>query len=1067
LVKRHTFVVTVFSFLLSCNAPTTHTGSVTSRVLPSGFRDDVVLRGLYAPTILRFASDGRVFVAEQRGVVRVFDSLADSTPTDVVDLQDEVMEYWDRGLLGMTLDPNFPASPYIYLLYTYDAPPGGTAPVWNDNCPTPPGATTDGCPVTGRLVRITLSGNVMVGSPQVLISNEWCQQYPSHSNGDLVFGPDGALYATGGEGASFTFDDYGQGGGSAGSPTPRNPCGDPPAGVGGVETPPTAEGGSLRSQSPRRPAGEPVVLNGTLLRIDPATGAGLPSNPGAGSSNANVRRVIAYGLRNPFRFTFRPGTSEVWIADVGAGAWEEVDRRVSPTGPMQNFGWPCYEGNDPFPDFESIGVNSCMNLYNTPGAVTAPYFAYSHSNEIVPGDGCNPAIGSAITAIAFYSSGSYPASYNGALFFGDYSRGCIWAMMPGANGLPDPTQIQNFVSGTGVNPVDLQAGPGGDLFYVDYSGGTIHRISYGNQPPPPPPPTCPNDVFHAQYFNNMTLSGTPVLDRCEPSVNYDWGTGGPDNGVGINNFSARWSGTFNLAAGTYAFTATADDGIRVYVDGTLLIDEWIDQAATTYQAARTLTAGAHSIVVEYYENFGAAVAEVSWAQVSGTNQPPVPVIDTPAPTLTWRVGDPIAFSGHATDPEQGTLPASALTWTFIIHHCTTPNDCHTHTIQTLPGMASGTVNAPDHDYPSWLELQLMATDAAGQSATASVRLDPITVDLTFASVPSGLTLAVSGSASVTPFTRTVIVNSANSISAALSQTLSGTNYGFSSWSDGGAATHNITAGATPTTYTATYTSQGTGPCPNGVFQAQYFNNQTLSGTPALDRCETSINYDWGLGGPDNGVGINNFSARWSGSFDFAAGSYVFTARADDGVRVYVDGVLVIDAWVDQAATTYQATRTLTAGAHSVVVEYYEHGGAAVAQVSWAQASGTCPSGAFRAQYFNNTTLTGTPLLDRCETSINYDWGLGGPDNGVPNNNFSTRWTGSFNFAAGSYVFTARADDGIRVYVDSVLVIDEWIDQAATTYQATRTLTAGAHTVVVEYYEHGGAAVAQVSWAAGP
>ena len=145
----------------------------------------------------------------------------------------------------------------MYLLYTYDAPPGQTAPVWNDGCPTPPGPTTDGCVVTGKLVRIQVAADDHeVGTPQVLIADQWCQQYPSHSVGDLGFGPDGSLYVSGGEGASFTGVDYGQNGGAlAGTPTPKNPCGDPPAGVGGTETPPTAEGGALRAQSPRRTAG--------------------------------------------------------------------------------------------------------------------------------------------------------------------------------------------------------------------------------------------------------------------------------------------------------------------------------------------------------------------------------------------------------------------------------------------------------------------------------------------------------------------------------------------------------------------------------------------------------------------------------------------------------------------------------------------------------------------------------------------------------------------------------------------------------------------------------------------
>jgi hypothetical protein len=120
-------------------------------------------------------------------------------------------------------------------------------------------------------------------------------------------------------------------------------------------------------------------------------------------------------------------------------------------------------------------------------------------------------------------------------------------------------------------------------------------------------------------------------------------------------------------------------------------------------------------------------------------------------------------------------------------------------------------------------------------------------------------------------------------------------------------------------------------CPVGQYLAEYFNNITLSGSPAFTSCETSINYEWGSGGPGTN---DNFSVRWTGSFNFNAGTYTFTARSDDGIRVWLDGSLIIDAWTDQPPTTYQATRTLSAGEHSVKVEYYEKGGGAVAQLSW-------------------------------------------------------------------------------------------------------------------------------------
>jgi glucose/arabinose dehydrogenase len=163
--------------------------AATSETLPAKFQDTAVLGGLDRPTVVRFSSDGRAFVAQKNGEILVFDSLADKTPTLFADLRPEVDDYWDRGLLGLALDPDFPQRPYVYALFTYDAPIGGTAPVFNDACSDPNGA---GCVVSGRLVRLTASGDTAT-SEQTLISDQWCQQYPSHSVGTLEFGPDGEL----------------------------------------------------------------------------------------------------------------------------------------------------------------------------------------------------------------------------------------------------------------------------------------------------------------------------------------------------------------------------------------------------------------------------------------------------------------------------------------------------------------------------------------------------------------------------------------------------------------------------------------------------------------------------------------------------------------------------------------------------------------------------------------------------------------------------------------------------------------------------------------------------------
>jgi hypothetical protein len=123
-------------------------------------------------------------------------------------------------------------------------------------------------------------------------------------------------------------------------------------------------------------------------------------------------------------------------------------------------------------------------------------------------------------------------------------------------------------------------------------------------------------------------------------------------------------------------------------------------------------------------------------------------------------------------------------------------------------------------------------------------------------------------------------------------------------------------------------------CGLGQYRAEYYGNATLGGTASFAQCEGGISYTWGLGAPRIGLASDNFSVRWSGRFTFAGGSTTFTATADDGIRVWVDGALIIDAWRDQSATTYQATRILTAGQHDVKVEYYDRGLEAIVRVSW-------------------------------------------------------------------------------------------------------------------------------------
>ena len=733
--------------------------------LPAGFQDSVAFGGLANPTTVQFSKDGRVFVAEQSGLIKVFDNLSDTTPTTFADLRTNVYNFWDSGMLGMALDPNFPANPHVYVLYTHDAPIGGTAPRWGDACPSPPDPTKDGCVVSGRLSRLTAdpNTNTMTGNEQVLIE-EWCQQYPSHSVGSLVFGSDGALYVSHGDGASWIFADYGQGGGSSGSPTPKNPCGDPPGGVGATLTPPTAEGGALRTQD-LRTSGDPVGLSGSILRVDPATGNALPDNPLIGNSDPNARRIIAHGLRNPFRqaLVARPGTDEIWVGDVGWTAWEEINRIANPTdSAVENFGWPCYEGQGRQAGYDSANLNICENLYTQANAVSAPHFAYRHGTQVA-GENCATNNGSVISALAFYKGGPYPDEYDDALFFADHSRRCIWVMEKGTNGLPNPGQLKPFVMGA-ENPVDLQIGPNGDLFYVDLNGGAIRRIQYAaaNQPP------------IARATADPTNGPTPL------AVSFDGsGSSDPDGGTLSYEWDLDGDGAYDDSTAvkpTYTYTTAKDYQVGLRVSDGQGTSDTLDQPLT----------------------------------ISAGNTPPSATIDSPLSTTTWKVGDTISFSGSATDQQDGTLGDTKLTWSLIMHHCSSQSSCHEHRVQEFAGVASSSFVAPDHEYPSYLELRLSANDSGGLTDTKSVRLDPKTVELSFRSDPAGLQLTVGSASGTTPFSRTVIAGSNNSISATSPQTLGGTNYSFASWSDSGAQSHDIVAPNDATTYTATYTPATTG-----------------------------------------------------------------------------------------------------------------------------------------------------------------------------------------------------------------------------------------------------------------
>jgi glucose/arabinose dehydrogenase/PKD repeat protein len=710
-------------------------------VLPAGFREQTVLTGLDLPMNIEFAPDGRIFVAEKAGRIKVFDSIADTTPTIFADLSRNVHNLNDRGLLGLALHPSFPTVPYVYVLYTYDAPPGQTAPVWNDDCTAVGGANGGRCVVTARLSRLQAAGDVMTGAETVML-HDWCQQYPSHSIGDLHFGSDGMLYLSSGDGASYNTVDYGQLG------NPVNPCADP-----------AGQGGALRSQDVRT-AADPTGLDGTILRLDPMTGAAAPGNPAIGSPDPNTQRIVAYGLRNPYRFALRPGTGELWLGDVGWNTWEEVNRLPDVTT-VRNLGWPCFEGTGRQGGYDGANLDLCESLY-TAGGQTAPHYAYQHSGQVVSGEAC-PTGGSSVSGAAFYpaAGGDYPAQYRGAYFFADYTRDCIWAMLPStAGGVPDAGNRLTFVSAA-ANPVDLAIGPGGELYYAD-AGGTVRRIRYfaGNQPP------------------NAVLQANPTTGEAPLTVNFDARQSSDPDEADAGLLKYEWDFT--------------DDGT---------VDARTATATHTYPS----DGGPFTARLRVIDSLG--VDDTQTVQIQAGNSPPAAEISTPAAGTTFAVGQTLSFTGGATDPNEGALPASALRWRLLQYHCYTADNCHIHTVQEWNGVAGASFPAPDHEYPSYLELVLTATDEGGLSSTVTRRLDPRTVDLTFQGNPSGTQIAFGGAAQATPFTKRVIQGSSNTVSGVTPQTAAGATHVFAAWSDGGAQTHQVIAPTANTTYMATFVRQ--------------------------------------------------------------------------------------------------------------------------------------------------------------------------------------------------------------------------------------------------------------------
>ncbi len=270
--------------------------------------------------------------------------------------------------------------------------------------------------------------------------------------------------------------------------------------------------------------------------------------------------------------------------------------------------------------------------------------------------------------------------------------------------------------------------------------------------------------------------------------------------------------------------------------------------------------------------------------------------------------------------------------------------------------------------------------------------------------------------------------------------------------------------------------------PGTQWNAEYFNNTSVSGGPVVVRIDDQINFNWASGSPDPAISTDNFSARWTKTVNFAqAGTWTFRVGADDGVRMWIDVTPIVDEWHgnSEGYRTYEVSiDQLTAGNHELKVEYYEATGNAGVKVEWYYGGpGGAPGGSaagivygpanWNASYFNNTNLSGGAVLTRVDGDINFNWGAGSPGAGVNADNFSARWTTTVNIPeSGHWRFQVGADDGVRMWIDVTPIVDEWHGnpEGFRTYNAdVFALTAGNHELKVEYYEATGDARIEVRW----
>lgn len=473
--------------------------------LPPGFEEQQVVGGLTQPVNVAWAPDGRMFIAEKRGTLKVVPA-GGGTAQIVDSFPEEVTTYEDRGFLGLAVDSSFAANGYLYLAYTAEAHPATP-----DAGPDP---TVGLRPTYARVERVEVNAANQIVDRETILGTASppsgacpadnsvdCipSDSSSHSIGTVVSAPDGTLYVGAGDAA-----EYGQV--------------DPKA---------------FRTY-------DESSLAGKILHVD-RDGNGLPGHAFcAGETNLdlNCTKIHAKGFRNPFRFTLRPDGA-LAVGDVGWSEWEELDLVIDPG---TAWGWPCYEGTHHTTGYRDDAA--CDTEYakeGTPAAHRAPIYQYPHNTN---GSG-------AILAGPTYTGSSYPAEYSGSVFVADYTSGWIRRIEIAPNGQATPHLFTDSWQG-----LSLGEAPNGDLMYItagDFGpgSGSIHRISFGPGGPRARATATPR--FTAASSLTVNFNGGASTGAGPLTYHWDFGQGSPESGSNAAP-SHMYTGV-----GTYFATLTVED----------------------------------------------------------------------------------------------------------------------------------------------------------------------------------------------------------------------------------------------------------------------------------------------------------------------------------------------------------------------------------------------------------------------------------------------------------------------------------------------------------------------------